>query len=206
MDKTRLKHIFKQISVVLMGVLLLLSLALPLIKITSYGNVFYADTGFRLLTFKSNVPEVDNNAPTLSIFLGLFAFFQLILSFALIATGIIGLFIENEKIEKANLISIIIGLLFSFWYMIEGILYSTIYTPTTGYNATTTAWLSFVLCFLPFIAYLFCKYYVQNNDALINDNRKAKTNNLTLLKQYKELLDDGIITQEEFNEKKKELI
>ena len=40
----------------------------------------------------------------------------------------------------------------------------------------------------------------------IEDDNKIVLNNVELLLKYKQLLDDGIITQEEFDEKKKELL
>ena len=39
-----------------------------------------------------------------------------------------------------------------------------------------------------------------------NLNVESKSANLTLLKQYKDLYDSGVITEEEFNQKKKELL
>ena len=229
MDKTKIKQIIVQSTIILLGVLLLISLAFPLIKATyerngtllGYSYTYddtYTDTGFKMFDFKSSLPYVEEDAHILSIILGLFAYLQLFLSLAIIAIGITGFFIKNEKIGKAAFVVMIVGVSFSAWYMLEGILYSAIYPTMNSSTASTVAWLSFLLCALPFTAYILCKYLIKNDIELPTDHPnsnlnktqkptvKSTMNSIALLKQYKELLDDGVITQEEFDEKKKGLI
>lgn len=101
--------------------------------------------------------------------------------------------------------------------MLEGIIYSAIYKENNSSNASTTAWLSFLLCALAFVAYILGKYLIvddteykttENNNAARQPsvNVKSASNHIVLLKQYKEMLDQGIISQEEFDAKKKELL
>ena len=44
------------------------------------------------------------------------------------------------------------------------------------------------------------------NQSKINSTQEPKTNSVQELREYKQLLDDGIITEEEFNLKKKEIL
>lgn len=221
MDKTKIKHIVEQSIIILLGFLLLISLAFPLIKATYTDkytyyqySLTYTDNGFKMFDFSSSVPYVDDEAHVLSVFLGLFAYFQFFLSLGIIAIGITGFFIKNERLKKAAFILMIAGVSYSAWYMLEGILYSSIYPTMNSSKASTVAWLAFIFCALTFTAYILCKYLIKDNDELpinhLNKTQKPTTKStmqsIALLKQYKELLDNGIITQEEFNEKKKELI
>lgn len=234
MEKAKIKNSIIQSIIILMGILLLVSLAFPLIKatFTKIGDVYisgylredfpyketYTDTGFNMLGFKSSVFYVDIDAHYVTVILGVFAYLQLFLSLGIITIGIIGSSIKNGKLEKAAYILMIVGVSFSAWYMIEGILYSAIYHKYNGSETSTGTWLAFLLCALSFTAYILCKYLIKDDYALPTDHTNNNLNksqtpttkslmtNISLLKQYKELLGNGIITQEEFDEKKKELI
>ena len=50
------------------------------------------------------------------------------------------------------------------------------------------------------------KYTIRAAKAAAQAQQPPKENNITLLRKYKELLDDGVITQEEFEAKKKQLL
>ena len=222
MNTTHKKRIAMQIMIILLGALLLVSLAIPLITATfdSIGAIKYSDTGFKMLGFKFSLPAIDDNEFIIAILLlGFFAYLQLFLSLAIITIGIIEFFIKNEKLDKTAFILMIAGISLSFWYMIEGIIYSTMYQSMVWKTtASTSTWIAFLLCALSFIAYILCKYLIKEEYILpadhpnsnLNKNNTAMVrnsiNNITLLKQYKELLDEGVITQEEFDEKKKTLI
>ena len=123
MEKAKIKNTIIQSIIILMGILLLVSLAFPLIKATYtfYDSIFgynysydetYTDTGFKMLDFKSSLPHVEEDAHILSIILGLFAYLQLFLSLAIIAIGITGFFIKNEKIGK---VAFVFAMCFTFY-------------------------------------------------------------------------------------------
>lgn len=243
MDKTKNYKIIMQSAVILLGIFLLASLALPLIKIISpsyyySGAIYIVDTGFNLLSFSSVFSLFDffkDSAQPLIIIFGILSVLQLLLSLSIIAMGFIGFFTENKKLEKTVFILMIIGIVFGLIYMLEGIIYNNLFSfhlqndsRLAEYDAenniiSSTAWLSFFLCALSFIMYIIFKIVkkrelltVSNQVENINEtqkfNKKKSTNiNTTfnpieLLKQYKELLDMGTLTQEEFDIKKKELL
>lgn len=55
-----------------------------------------------------------------------------------------------------------------------------------------------------YLPYVFC--VTANGNAVVIEKDDNSNSSISLLKQYKELLDTGVITQEEFEKKKKELL
>ena len=100
----------------------------------------------------------------------------------------------------------IIAVSFSAWYLVEGMLYTKIMETINGANVKTLTWLAFLFCALIFIAYILCEKLIKTSDEIIagkngekrNLSVKNIKNSIELIKQYKELLDSGIITEEEF--------
>ena len=62
--------------------------------------------------------------------------------------------------------------------------------------------------FIPLVAYIIMQDRINTICTTKVEVEKEKTENSSIdqLKQYKELLDDGVITQEEFDAKKKQLL
>lgn len=96
-------------------------------------------------------------------------------------------------------------------------LFNFYYYDRIGYIATTRAFIPFIFEIFIFIAYFICNTVLVEKDGRIeslelNIEKKNKRINqsenmrIELLEKYKELMDKGIITQEEFFEKKKQLL
>ena len=207
--------------VVLMGVMLIISLSFYINKAGGsrywinhdfYGT--YKDTGFSIMSFSSNLPFVERDASYVPIILGVFAYIQLFLGIATIIFGIMYIINDNYIWKKIIQNFMIIAVSFSAWYLVEGMLYTKIMETINGANVKTLTWLAFLFCALIFIAYILCEKLIKTSDEIIagkngekrNLSVKNIKNSIELIKQYKELLDSGIITEEEFNEKKKSLL
>lgn len=127
---------------------------------------------------------------------------------------VIAFFLFNSKnSKKINLVFVIGGLVFSTLYMVLGIIFACLY------EVSTDAYGQFILVALCFAAYFICNAILNDNPlggivssaSSQNQNAPLKTvkqekSSIDLLMEYKKLLDAGIISQEEFDAKKKELL
>ena len=136
MNKAQVKNIIISTIVVIMGIMLLISLAFPLIKFSNqllYGLGLSTllsrikDSGFSFLGFKSNMPIVDLEAHFLSIIFGVFSILQLIVSIVIVVLGIFSFFVRSVKFKKTLHAFMIIGLIFSLLYMVGGIVYASVF-------------------------------------------------------------------------------
>ncbi|MBR3804880.1 MAG: SHOCT domain-containing protein [Clostridia bacterium] len=133
------------------------------------------------------------------------------------ALGVLKFFFDNKIINKAVKILMIVGVSLTAWYMLEGIAFSSVLDNFGKWIRTSSsAFLSFILCALTFAGYIvFDKLYkvdgettfvaVKEKGASVK-SQKSQMSSIQLLKEYKDLLDAGVISQEEFDQKKKELL
>lgn len=120
---------------------------------------------------------------------------------------------------KAELAVVIIAIITAFLYMVEGIAMVSLWRGGDG--ATTTAFVVFIIQALLLTAYFICRHYAETDENVSSlsavqtsvQTQYVKTapksnmaNAATELTKYKQLLDMGAITQEEFDAKKKELL
>lgn len=207
---------------------MLVALAFPLVKTNGgfYGYDYYlfphAENGFQLLDFKSLYMEGDYAFG--SIIIGITSYLQLLSAVSLMALSVVSFFIPSNKMYKiCGIISIGVGVFFALTYMIFGIVYSAII------NALFYEKLFYTLSYIPFIitsaflaGYIVCGKLLSDKSLLNNENGQNKTisaggkeidcgadreaDKIELLKKYKDLLDCGVITNEEFEDKKSKLL
>lgn len=257
MNRAKVSNAILSVLVILMGVMLLVSLGFSLLQLdysTGYGNNVdklinnhFKDTGFSFLSFKSNLPYVNEYLSVIPIICGIFSIIQLLFSFALILVGICSLSIFNEKLQEVASSLMKVGISFSAFYMLEGFIYEAMHydllrnyienynnTDDSFYNIfsnlnesiynifnnfTTLGWLAFLCCGIVFIAYILCKILLKSDDSELEteDNSNiqrdikckaiiAESEKIEILKKYKALFDEGIITQEEFDSKRKDIL
>lgn len=226
MDKAKLKQIILNSITIFLGFLIVISLAFTVIKGVWYSesssynseyNGVYKECGFTFLSFGTNMPYVEQDAGIVPILIGLFSLIQLLVGIAVMSLGALKFFFEHKAINKAVKILMIVGVSLSAWYMLEGIAFSSVLANFGKWISTSTsAYLAFILCALAFAGYIvFNKIFKVDGEAVavavkekgaIVKSQKKQMSSIQLLKEYKDLLDAGIITQEEFDEKKKELL
>lgn len=176
-------------------------------------------TGFNLMSFDETYKIIVESATAygvLSIFVLLFSIFGLICS-------AICLFIKNEtrakKLETVVVIICLIGLLI---FMIVGICASSDVKSqlNSSYKkyVKTAAYIPFILGVIFAVLYFVLPKILGNKldgvtstttgqtKIMSSGNIKNEASKLELLRQYKTAFDDGLITEEEYYEKKKELM
>ena len=218
----------KRVGFLLIGIMMILTLCFTLLSADILGLRNYAsDSGFSLLGFSSDI--MTKNYAFGATIIGIFSIFILIIAIATIVVAIMQIVFAlmgredrlsgiTNKLEK---VLVILCIVFSFWYLIEGVVYSAIaqsqfdtyYSGGTWYSVecTTYAYLPFIFMVILAGGYYAISYFL-NKDGQVGviGKKKASVKNdmkkLGLLKQYKFMLDNNIITQEEFEEKKKEIL
>ena len=224
MKNFTVKNLVLSIVIVAFGLMLLFGLSAAIIGLASTSSLSVTasniENGFDLLSFRSKIPFMnkDENAWVRNC-VGVFGVLQLILSVAIIISGLI-CFLQNSKnAEGASVVFMTAGVFFSAIYMVLGIVYLNIYkgsfssTSDYGYMQTQTytkAWIPFVLCLTIYVAYFVLKR-VLKDDLIIGgksaeNSKKDEIKDIDALIKYKELLDKGIITEEEFAEKKRKIL
>lgn len=222
MSKNLQKLIYCGLSIVA-ALFTIIALSYPLIVNTGYGNFSFVTTsenGFDLLRFYSDIFLWDW-AITL---VGILCLFQLLVSIAIILLNVFSFFKCSENnVKKISLCSIIICFILNIMYMIEGIIIAATFGNSYAYYTLT--YIAFIVNFGftsgYYIFYYYDKKIFVSSDSVIKvfpqvsntynsfeviKNSETEKENIELLIKYKELLDKGIITQDEFNEKKKEFL
>ncbi len=190
----------------------LVTLTFPLLEITS-GSIGISYTGISFLNFEyfknGEIADLASFCGICSICQLLITFISIIMFFSHLANG------ENNS---KSIISI--GIIVSLLYLIEGVMLKETLTLKISPNGIMVDQIIETSCITPLIiqAILSIAYIVISN-GLINTSipssqscdsktieNTINVNRVSMLKQYKELLDMGIITQEEFEKKKKEIL
>lgn len=183
-----------------------------------------ADNGFVWLTFESNI-SYGSDWDSFKAPLGIISIFQLVFGIVALCASIYN-FLSNQK-ESLNRTIFIVGLSSMFLYALEGILYKNIYCDIMGYKTSffaTVSFIPFIIGAVMVIAYYLCLKLLPQNISL-NENTEKETDNianessaistidsssefekLELLAKYKELNSQGVLSDEEFDTKKKQLL
>ena len=228
MEKKNIILWAKRVGFLLIGIMMLLTLSFNLLSVDILGLGKYAsDSGFSLLGFSSDI--MTGNYEFGATIIGIFSIFILIIAISTIVVAIMQIAFAlmgredrlsgiTNKLEK---VLVILCIVFSFWYLIEGVVYSaiakgefdTFYSGNTWYTVkcTTYAYLPFIFMALLVGGYYSTSYFANKQvETCVVGKKKTNVKNdmqkLELLKQYKVMLDNNIITQEEFEEKKKEIL
>ena len=182
-----------------------------------------ADNGFVWLTFKSNI-SYGSDWNSFKAPLGIISIFQLAFGIVALCTAIYN-FLCSQK-ESLNRTIFIAGLSSMFLYALEGILYKNIYCDIMGYKTgffATASFIPFIIGAVMVIAYYLCLKFLPQNITLNENNEKtdnianessaistidssSEIKKLELLTKYKELNSQGILSDEEFDAKKKQLL
>lgn len=174
-----------------------------------------AQNGFRLLSFSTTFLARQGFAVfsgiinTLILVGGTASIILLILSFL------------GKGRPYFQIIVIIIAMTAGVLYLMEGCVFVSLSKDDLmqiGYisyakNLYTASYFPLIIQSVLLIGYLICNKCIRDipfserkKEIVTSDEFRTMTERVTLLKQYKELLDDGVITQEEYDAKKKELL
>lgn len=138
-----------------MGLVTLCGLAAALVSQNYYGISTVADTGFSVMGFRTFFIE-DGGFEWATTLMGVFAILQLVVAVAALVLSVLALFVFKGKTAYSICKSFIITCFcFLCWYMIEGIVYSSI---AGGYyiGLTTLAYVPLIFGVLLFVAYFVC--------------------------------------------------
>ena len=138
-----------------MGLVTLCGLAAALVSQNYYGISTVADTGFSVMGFWTFFIE-DGGFEWATTLMGVFAILQLVVAVAALVLSVLALFVFKGKTAYSICKSFIITCFcFLCWYMIEGIVYSSI---AGGYyiGLTTLAYVPLIFGVLLFVAYFVC--------------------------------------------------
>lgn len=184
-------------------------------------KVIESENGFDLLSFESIF--IIDKADWQETIVGVFSLLPLIVGIGVIVVGVVSFFMKDERVAKKwqNGFAIL-GLVFVGLYMIMGIVFNIVYSEgiyldSEGgldedlFSATTYTYIPFIIMSVLFVAYHVVPSKLFKNDEIVEGVKstgsvKSQSSKLELLRDYKKALDEGIISQEEFDEKKKELL
>lgn len=218
-NKFSISRIAAYSCMLVFAVFCLVMLAFPTLQASSrVAELRYpeSDSGFVWLTFDSNI-SYGNDWEDFAIPLGLISIFQLLIGIAAIFATVLSFL--NERFENIKKLVFGLGLGSMFLYAAEGIAYKAVYCDIMNYDSKhfgTAAFVPLIIGVLMVVGHYLClqllpgkeiavvKKTVKVADAASVDNNGE--NVIALLTSYKELLDSGIITQEEFDAKKKQLL
>ena len=245
-----IKKLVLGILVAVVGLMTLIALSFSFFSVP---KLEYSETGFSLLDFASD--ELGTDSWTTAV--GIVSILMLLLSIATIVCSVLSIFLFSNKVSNRLLLGLSIPcLIMTLIFMLLGIifLYSghrslsinrwygyEFYSTTKGdYLCSTSAYIGFILTFLPFIAYIICGTCIKEKEggskmkkekvinpintpyiiAETNINEVEESPVISIpaytvemnkaiaesLKIFKDLLDGGVITQEEFIKKKNEIL
>ncbi len=207
------------------GVFVLISLLFPLVSYKvnvfgyNYGSV--SENAYQFLRFYSVIVNKD----WIIALIGSFTIMIITFSVLLIILNICSIFKFTDK-KILSFITIAVCFLFEIVYMLAGVIIVSKYKS----NYTTTSFIGLIVMFFIALVYIILVLVLKNiekkqkrTEDILSDNNLNKKelfvdnynvdNNesndervIALLNKYKSLLDNGVITQEEFNEKKQTLL
>jgi len=214
-------------TIALFGILTLLFSLLTI----DIGNESYSETGFAFISFNSRFVNSIEEYQWLTTFLGICSIIELIAAIAMIFLAFYS-FVKKDA-EDFEKIIIIVVLLISILYTVEGIIFKSLVSNVVGEGIDTyietASFVPLIINCVLTASYIFVNavFSNENNSTPLEESDKKEneeekeektekkekqndihnaSNAIELLKQYKELFDMGIITQEEFEEKKKQLL
>ena len=199
MDRFTIKRLIVGILACAVGLMTLLTLAIPFTRVSDLN---LAESGFSLLDFSFD--DIKGADDWMGSVIGVLSLFQLLISLTTMVLSALSIFFFNENLRKRLLLGFTI----------------------TCLAFTFLAYLGFIFTLLLFVAFIVCDIVIKERSegsaapavrplrsatqpvALSPEEiRSEHLKNVTdTLKQLKELLDAGILTQEEFDKKKKEVL
>ena len=175
-----------------------------------------ADNDFVWMSFESNI-AYGKDWESFAVLLGVISIFQLI--YGIVAVILVVVNFLTHKSAKKNTGIIIVGFVSMLLYAIEGIVYEKVYCDIMDYKSkyfSTAAYIPLIIGIVLVIGFVLIeKYWVEkqsdtDNVIVTKASRivspKDESDIINNLSQYKDLLDNGIISQEEFDAKKKQLL
>ena len=221
------KSLIKKLILLILAVMTPLTLFFPLIK-ASDDTATLSYNGFSFLDFAyfkgGGISDFATFAGISTIFQLLFSFISIIIAIRLFAS-------TTQRTKGAGIITF--ALIVSILYFIEGIILRQTMISKLILNETYIEQYIKTMCYIPLIIQVVLSifYYIILNYATVIEvddknstatkttitpiippntttitKKESDLNKIELLKKYKELLDSGIITQEEFDEKKEKLL
>jgi len=202
------EKIVKSCILFAISLMFLLTLCFNIFKVSYQGEVV-KDNGFTLLDFKTQNLLADQ-----AEVLGTISIFILIFSLIFIILSVSNLFL-NEKFEEIFVkVLIPFVLAFSLLYLFAGEFYTDFFKTASlagvDFDTKTAAFVPFIIQIILITVYL-VYYYVFANKAIKNvdkqDNDSIKLNKeMQVLVTYKQMLDNGLITNEDFETIKKDML
>lgn len=219
--------------VALLALFSLLTLCFCLLRVDHGNGTLYSENGFNFFAFESFF--ISGSYDWANKIIGSFSIIMTLFSVVAIILAICN-FISFKKVKVYEVIIIAISLFNTIIYFIEGFVFKSVFIETWGIGAEsmyikTSCYIPFIICAVLFIAYIVVGIIFDKiiktqpeKDTTIEQEEKienkkeekqeieTKTQNydeeskIALLTKYKELLDAGVITQEEFDIKKKEIL
>lgn len=146
------------------SLMMLLSLCFDLVRYDMMG-ITLGDNGFDLLDFKSEFIVDERRYGWGAIVIGVLAYVQMFAAIAGMVLSIVSLFAFNlRQAETACHAFVINGLIFSVLYMLEGIIFYTLYKDTMELPSSsmflTLAYVPLILHAVLTVAYFLCVYLV----------------------------------------------
>ncbi len=121
---------------------------------------------------------------------------------------IVSLFSKTEKISKIH--TLVDSLLPIFTVIVGLMAFRCIGVGAAGYTGTPSPTFRIIailmLILIAILGVLKAKFFKQNTATTIINETQVEISNADELKKYKDLLDSGVITQEEFDSKKEQLL
>lgn len=141
-----------------MGLVTLCGLAAALASWSyyEYGMSTFADTGFSVMGFKTFFIE-DGGFEWATTLMGVFAILQLVVAVAALVLSVLALFVFKGKTAYSICKSFVVTCFcFLIWYMIEGIVYSSVAGGFYIGGLTTLAYVPLIFGVLLFVACFVC--------------------------------------------------
>ncbi|MBQ7236580.1 MAG: SHOCT domain-containing protein [Clostridia bacterium] len=203
--------VIQKVIVMIMAILSLLTLTFTLCK-SGLAFTMYVENGFTFLAFKSIL--ISSYFSWAIYLIGAFSILFLLVSLILITLSIFNFFIK----KRFNLIIIVASIVIAVLYMIIGIVFVIVCNVTYGYDYyfRTFAYIPLILQIILLVAYIICGKIKTFSKEITQDKTQNNVSVSAILSRamveeqqinkYKEMLDNGIITEEEYNEKKRKIL
>lgn len=217
--KFTVKRVASYFILVLFALLCILMLCFSTMYASKDASKFLypdADNGFVWMSFESNI-AYGSDWESFAVLLGTISIFQLI--FGIVATVMVIINFCTGKPTRKNKGIIIVGFISMLLYAIEGIVYNKVYCNIMNYKSeyfATVAYIPLVIGLVLVAGLSLLEKFIKETQVTCSDVAISKSvpnivqsnesDTIKNLAQYKELLDKGIITQEEFDLKKKQLL
>ncbi len=127
------------------------------------GGDVVTESGFTMLKFSS--PLITRSFQWGAVLIGLLCLLQLLASIALIVGNVLSFLLLPKKKNKAiTMVSVIVSTVFSFLYMLEGIIFTAVCDGTMSGTFITFAYLPFIFAVLIAVAYFVCFFVIKEED------------------------------------------